>query len=48
MKLRQFWKAMMWWSKEKRHHPYYKRITLDDISRVEYMQKQKHERGNNE
>jgi hypothetical protein len=44
MKLRQFWKVMMWWSKEVRHHPLYKKIRLDDISKVEYMAKQKHER----
>ena len=45
MKLRQFWKVMMWWSKEVRHHPLYKKIRLDDISKVEYMQHQKHERN---
>ena len=45
MKLRQFWKVMMWWSKGKRHHPLYKKIRLDDISKVEYMAKQKHERN---
>ena len=44
MKLRQFWKAMMWWSKGVMHHPLYKKIRLDDISKVEYMAKQKHER----
>ena len=36
---------MMWWSKEVRHHPLYKKIHLDDISKVEYMAKQKHERN---
>lgn len=44
MKLRQFWKVMMWWSKEKRHNPLYRMIRLDDITRVQYMAKQKHER----
>jgi len=44
MKLRQFWKVMRWWSKEKRHHPWYKKITLDDISRVGHLAKEKHER----
>ena len=45
MKLRQFWKVMMWWSKGVMHHPLYKKIRLDDISKVEYMAKQKHERN---
>lgn len=44
MKLRQFWKAMMWWSKEKRYNPLYRMIRLDDISKVEYLAKQKHEK----
>ena len=44
MKLRQFWKVMMWWSKERRRHPMYRKIHLDDISRVEHMMKEKHER----
>ena len=44
MKLRQFYKAMKWYSKGKTHHPYYKRITLLDISEVEYMAEKKHER----
>lgn len=45
MKLRQFWKVMMWWSKCVRHHPLYKKITLDDISKVQNLAKQKHERN---
>ena len=45
MTLRKFYKAVMWMSKGKRHHPFYKRIRLDDISKVEYMAKQKHERN---
>lgn len=44
MKLRQFWKAMMWWSRGRTRHPFYKKISLDDISKVEYMAKQKHEK----
>ena len=44
MKLRQFWKAMMWWGRGRRHHPLYKRITLDDISKVQYLSSKKHER----
>ena len=44
MKLRQFWKVMMWWSKERSRHPLYKKIRLDDISKVESMAIQKHER----
>lgn len=44
MKLRQFWKVMMWLKKCKGHHPLYKKISLDDITRVQYMAKQKHER----
>ena len=44
MKLRQFWKVMMWWSKEKRRHPLYKKIHLDDISKVENIAIKKHER----
>lgn len=44
MKLRQFWKAMMWCSKGVAHHPFYKKIRLDDICRVQYMAEQKHER----
>lgn len=45
MKLRQFWKAMMWLKKCVPHNPLFKKVTLDDISKVEYMAKQKHERG---
>lgn len=44
MTLRKFWKAMMWWSKGVRHHPFYKKISLDDISKVEYLANKKHEK----
>ena len=44
MTLRKFWKAMMWWSKGRRHHPLFKKITLDDISRVQYLANKKHEK----
>jgi len=44
MKLRQFWKAMMWYSKGERHNPLYKKLRLDDIGKVAHLAKQKHER----
>lgn len=44
MNLRKFWKAMRWWSKGRRKHPFYKHISLNNISEVEYILKQKHER----
>jgi hypothetical protein len=44
MKLRQFWKAIMWWNKGRAHHPYFRKITLDTISDVEIIRGMKHER----
>ena len=44
MKLRQFWKAIMWWNKGRAHHPYFRKITLDSISDVEIIRGMKHER----
>lgn len=44
MKLRQFWKVMMWWSRGRYRHPLYRKVRLDDIARVETMAKQKHDR----
>lgn len=44
MTLRKFWKAVMWLRKGRRKHPYYRHISLDNISEVEIMAMEKHER----
>lgn len=44
MTLRKFWKVMKWWSQGRTRHPLYRKVSLDDIARVETMAKQKHDR----